>query len=77
MKHFLPSSVMLVPFVVKHYPESDALSEPENETKTEQNSSCDLCDAPVSDPKLDLSTDNQLKAKKGRKVRKTPAKHKE
>lgn len=23
MKHFLPSSVMLIPFVVKPYPESD------------------------------------------------------
>ncbi|WP_165314033.1 hypothetical protein [Vibrio ziniensis] len=77
MKHFLPSSVMLVPFVVKHYPENDALSESEPETEIEQNLSCDLCNDPVSDPKLDLSTDNQLKANKGRKVRKTPAKHKE
>lgn len=73
MKHFLPSSVMLVPFVVKHYPDSDT----ESQSESEQNSSCDLCDAPTSDPQLDLPTDNHLKAKKGRKVRKTPAKHKE
>ncbi|MFV0448531.1 MAG: hypothetical protein ACK5MF_08730 [Vibrio sp.] len=75
MKHFLPSSVMLIPFVVKHYPESDALSG--SETEIEQNSSCDLCNAPISDPQLDLTTDNQLQAKKGRKAKKTTAKHKE
>ncbi|PNI01346.1 hypothetical protein C1N32_20405 [Vibrio diazotrophicus] len=65
MKHFLPSSVMLVPFVVKHYPDSDT----ESQSESEQNSSCDLCDDPTTDPQLKLSTENQVKAKKGRKLK--------
>ncbi|MGD8110112.1 hypothetical protein ACQEXU_03405 [Vibrio sp. TRT 21S02] len=38
MKHFLPSSVMLTPFVVKYYPEPDeeiADTDEVNEVKSE------------------------------------------
>ncbi len=38
MKHFLPSSVMLTPFVVKHYAstEENEVSEPRDEECVEQ-----------------------------------------
>ncbi|MGF1783248.1 hypothetical protein [Vibrio fluvialis] len=41
MKHFLPSSVMLIPFVVKPYPESDDEIR-DNEQQHEQTAQLDL-----------------------------------
>lgn len=41
MKHFLPSSVMLIPFVVKPYPESDHEIR-DNEQQHEQTAQLDL-----------------------------------
>jgi len=49
MKHFLPSSVMLMPFVVKNYPEVDIDDE----------ISCDPYNSTTPESKLDLSTDSQ------------------
>jgi len=57
MKHFLPSSVMLMPFVVKHYSEQD----------DEDEMSCDLFDTPSTDCELNLSTNNEAS------VNETPA----
>ncbi len=54
MKHFLPSSVMLMPFVVKHY----------SEENDDEEVSCDPCDAQNAESELDLSTDHQASVKK-------------
>ena len=48
MKRFLPSSVMLIPFVVKRYPEDEDGDE----------SSCDRYDTQNAESQLDLSTEN-------------------
>lgn len=57
MKRFLPSSVMLMPFVVKHYAEQ----------KDEDEMSCDPCDTQSTDCELNLSANNEAS------VNKTPA----
>ncbi len=57
MKRFLPSSVMLMPFVVKHY----------SEQNDEDEMSCDPCDTQSKDCELNLSANNQAS------VNQTPA----
>ncbi len=57
MKRFLPSSVMLMPFVVKHY----------SEHSDEDKISCDPYDTQTANCELNLSTNNEVS------VNKTPA----
>ncbi len=54
MKHFLPSSVMLMPFVVKHYPDDE----------NNEQESCEQSDVKTSESQLDLSTEHQKKENK-------------
>ncbi len=54
MKHFLPSSVMLIPFVVKHY----------SEQSDEDEISCDPCDTQSADCELNLSANNDASVNK-------------
>jgi|GEM_PF-2328546 len=51
MKHFLPSSVMLTPFVVKNYPDPI-------EDDSEQ-MSCDRCDTQPNYSDLNLPVENE------------------
>lgn len=51
MKHFLPSSVMLTPFVVKKYPDP-------KEDESEQ-MSCDRCDTQPHDSDLNLPVEKE------------------
>ncbi len=54
MKHFLPSTVMLIPFVVKHY----------SEESTDDEVSCDPCDTQPANSELNLSPDSKASVKK-------------
>lgn len=60
MKHFLPSSVMLMPFVVKHYPETD------DEIRDDEQQH-------ESSPQLDLGDKQTSPAESGRKRKKDAA----
>ncbi len=63
MKHFLPSTVMLVPFVVKHY----------SEENSDDEVSCDPDSAQTADSELNLSANNEVPVKK-KSAKKRPKK---
>ncbi len=54
MKHFLPSTVMLIPFVVKHY----------SEESSDDEVSCDPDSTQNVDSELNLSANNEVPVEK-------------